>query len=53
LAFFLLLIGSKGSGLPQHRINERCLSVVNVSDDRNVTQVVAGLPWKILEVRLV
>jgi hypothetical protein len=46
-------MGRERSGLPQHRINERCLSVVNVSDDRNVAQVVASLPWKILEVRLI
>jgi hypothetical protein len=39
--------------LPQHRINESGLAMVNVSDDGNVTQVIASLPWKILEVRLI
>jgi hypothetical protein len=30
---------SKGSGLAKHGVNQRCLSVVNVSHDCNVSKV--------------
>jgi hypothetical protein len=33
--------------LPEHGVNKCGLSVVNVSDDRYVAQVVAGLLWKV------
>jgi hypothetical protein len=34
---------SEGAGLPQHGIDERCLTVVDVSDDRDVTELGALL----------
>jgi hypothetical protein len=42
----------EGAGLPQHRINQSGLSMVNVGDDRDVTDIVAGLYWQVFEVCL-
>ena len=36
-----VLVRAEGAGLPQHRVDERGLAVVDVGDDRDVAQVVA------------
>jgi len=36
-----ILIGAKGACLPKHGIDQRGLSVVNVGDDGNVSQIFA------------
>ena len=33
---------AEGAGLPEHGVDERGLAVVDVGDDRDVAQVVAG-----------
>jgi hypothetical protein len=43
LAFALNLVRSERARLPQHRIDESGLAMVNVSDDRYVTQIFALL----------
>jgi hypothetical protein len=45
-------VGSECTGLPQHRINESGLSMVYVSDDRDVTKVFATLLWQAFKVLL-
>ena len=35
------LVGAKHAGLPEHRVDERGLAVVDVGDDREIAQVVA------------
>jgi hypothetical protein len=40
-SFGQLFVRCNGSGLFEHGIDESCLTVVNVSDDRDVTDVVA------------
>jgi hypothetical protein len=52
LALILLLVSRESAGLPQHRINQGGLSMVNVGDDRNVTDIVAGLYRQVFEVLL-
>jgi hypothetical protein len=37
----------KCTGLPKHGIDQSGLAVVNVSDDRYVTQIFALLNWQI------
>ena len=37
-----VLVGAKGAGLPQHRVDQRRLAVVDVGDDGDVAQVLAG-----------
>jgi hypothetical protein len=32
---------AKGPGLPQHCVDERCFSMIDMSDDRHVTKVIA------------
>ena len=38
-ALFHVLVRAEGAGLAQHRVNERRLAVVDVSDDRDVAEV--------------
>ena len=38
----LRLVGRERAGLPEHRVDERGLAVVDVGDDRDVAQVVSG-----------
>ena len=38
-----VLVGAEGAGLPQHRVDQRRLAVVDVGDDRDVAQVVSAL----------
>jgi hypothetical protein len=45
-------MSSKCARLPEHRINERCLAVVNVSNNRDVSKVIALFDGKIFEMRL-
>jgi hypothetical protein len=35
------------AGLPKHGINQSCLSVVNVRDDRYVAQIFALFNWQV------
>jgi hypothetical protein len=37
------LVLGEGAGLPEHRVDERRLAVVDVGDDRDVAQVVTGV----------
>src|SRR5205085_8144171 len=37
-----VLAGAEGAGLPQHRVDERRLAVVDVRDDRDVADVLSG-----------
>jgi small GTP-binding protein len=37
-----VLIGAEGPGLPQHRVDQRRLPVVDVGDDRDVAQVLSA-----------
>ena len=37
-----VLVLAEGAGLPEHRVDERRLAVVDVRDDRDVAEVVAG-----------
>ncbi len=37
-----VLAGAEGAGLPQHGVDERRLAVVDVGDDRDVADVLAG-----------
>ena len=41
-AFDEVLVGAEGARLPEHRVDERRLAVVDVRDDREVAQVVAA-----------
>ena len=42
-ARFDVLAFAKDAALPEHRIDQRGLAVVDVGDDRDVTDVLAGL----------
>ena len=37
-----VLVGAEGAGLPEHGVDERRLAVVDVGDDRDVAEVLAG-----------
>ena len=38
-----VLVGAEGAGLPQHRVDQRRLAVVDVRHDGDVPQVLAAL----------
>ena len=37
-----VLVGAEGARLPEHRVDQRGLAVVDVGDDGDVAQVLAG-----------
>ncbi len=42
LGIGLLLMRCEGAGLPEHRIDERRLAMVDVGDDRDIAKVLAS-----------
>ncbi len=46
-----VLVRAKRAGLPEHGVNQRGLAVVDVRDDRDVSEVFSDRPWAASSVR--